>query len=107
MSKQLLYQGQPGTSSAVAVTTSSAVRAIDAATVVNPTGADAWLSVWLVQDGDSAVDANILYHEMAVVANGVPVSLSQLLNHALPAGATIHLQAETATALTVHISGKS
>ncbi len=106
MSKVLLYQGQPGTSSAEAVAASSSVRALDAATVVNPTGTSRWLSVWLVQDGDTAADDTIVYHEMAIAADGVPVGLTQLLNHALPANAAIHLQAEAASALTVLISGK-
>ena len=61
----------------------------------------------LVQSGDTAADDTLIYDEFAVVADGVPVTLSALINHALPSNATIHLQAEAATALTVTISGKS
>lgn len=106
MSKVVLYQGQPGISPAAAVDSESVVRAIDAAVVVNPTAASAWLSVWLVQSGDTAADDTIIYHEMAIANDGVPVSLSALINQAIPSGAEVHLQAETASALTVTISGK-
>lgn len=107
MTKVLMYQGQPGTSSAAAVTASSAVRTVDQAVVVNPTASAAWLSVWLVVDGDSAADDTILYHEIAIAADGEPVTLGALINQAIPANATIHLQAETASALTVTISGRT
>ena len=106
MTKKLFYQGQPGTTSAEAVASSDLARTIDQATVVNPTGVDAWLSVWLVQDGDTAADDTILYHEKNIVSVADPASLSALVNMAIPPRATIHLQAETATALTVHISGR-
>ncbi len=106
MSKVVLYQGQPGISPAAAVESDSVIRAIDAASVVNPTGTSAWISVWLVQSGDTAADDTIIYHEMAIAADGVPVSLTALINQAVPSGAEIHLQAELASTLTVLISGK-
>lgn len=107
MTKQLFFQGQPGTASAEAVTSDALVRTIDHAVVVNPSGADAWLSVWLVQDGDTAADDTIIYHEKNIVSVADPVTLSALINMAIPANATIHLQSQTATALTVTISGRS
>ncbi len=105
MSKSLFYQGQPGTSSAVAVAGSKSVRTIDQAAVVNPTGSADTLSVWLVQDGDTAADDTKIYHDLAVSAGGT-VTLAALINQALPADAEIHLAAATGATLTVTISGR-
>ena len=107
MTKSLLYQGQPGTSAAAAVVSATSARTIDQASVVNVTASDAWLSVWLVQNGDTAADDTLLYDEMTIAAGGTPVTLGALVNMAVPAQAAVHLQAETASALTVTISGRS
>lgn len=103
MANKRLYTGQPGTSSAGAVSTSKTTT-IFAAAVCNPTASAAWLSVWIVPSGGSAADDTILYHETEIAANS-ETALELLLNHTLEAGDAIHLQAETASALTVHISG--
>ena len=106
MSKSLLYQGQPGDTAGIAITSSAITRVIDQAVVVNPTAGADWISVWIVPTGGSADDTTIIYHEMPIAADGVPVTLGALINHAIPIGGTVQIQADTAATLTVTISGR-
>jgi hypothetical protein len=78
MSKQLFYQGQPGATSGVLVASSSATRTIDAATICNPSAGAETFTLYLVQDGDSAADDVILYHEKSV-ASGILLRVSRLV----------------------------
>ena len=103
MANVRLYTGQPGTSSA-AVATATKTTVIFHAAVCNPTASTAWLSVWVVPSGDTAADDTIIYHEIDISANS-QVALELLPNVTLGAGDALHMQAETAAALTVHIFG--
>ncbi|MGH1414841.1 MAG: hypothetical protein ACRBB0_15240 [Pelagimonas sp.] len=106
MSKIQLCQTQAPLSSSAAFT-ADILTVIDAATVCNPTGTADTLSVWLVPSGGSAGAATAVYFGLAVAAGG-SVSLSNLVNHAIQAGGSLHLEAGTsASALTVTISGRT
>lgn len=107
MSKALFYQGQPTTTATAVVAGSSAIRAVDQASVTNTTMLAHFLSVWLVQSGDTAADDTVIYDAMPIASGGTPVILSALINMAIPANAEIHMAAETDNALTVTVSGKS
>lgn len=100
----LLYQGQPGNTSA-AVFTATSETMIYAASVCNPTGGAVTLDVWLVPSGGSAVDATMVYKANSVAA-GSQQSLAYLINQALAAGDAIHMAASAATSLTVTMSGR-
>lgn len=103
MSKILIYQGQvPNTSTELYA--AERLAAIHAATVCNTSASDATLSIWVAMDGGAAADGNKVYDDLSIVA-GDSVSLANLVNHALPTGAKIYGQAQTASALTLTVSG--
>lgn len=105
MSVKMLYQGQPGASSAEVYSEGAARTTITAFTVTNPTGSAATLDVWLVPGGDALGDKNKLVNALSVPANsqtGVDVCVVQTLEK----DAEIHLAASSAAALTVRICGE-
>ena len=105
MTKKLLYQGQPGASSALAFTT-SAMTTIDAATVFNNSAsASIVLEVWLFTSGGTAVEATKVDH--ITVGTETRANITGLINQAVPSGGAVHLKAGTATELTVTISGRT
>lgn len=103
MSKISIFQGAaPATAASIA--TASQNTAIHAATACNTSGASATLDVWLSHDGAGQGNANKIYDALTIDA-GASVSLSLLINHAMPTNAKIFAQASAASAVTLTISG--
>jgi len=71
--------------------------------VCNNSAADCYLSLWLVPNGASPTDENVMFYQWNVPANDfVHWSGYQILD---TAGDTIQALAETSDQLTVHVSG--
>lgn len=104
MTKKILYQGQPDVTSA-SVYVSARETTIDAAVVCNTSGATVSLDVWLLPSGGAVANANCIYGSFDV-SPASQVSLGLLVNHGLPDGSELHMQASVASALTVTVSGR-
>lgn len=102
--KVSLYQGQvPAATTTLATAVQDGV--IDAVTATNVTASSVNLQVWLSPSGAAASDANKVYDSVAVPPNS-QISLGLLVNHAFPDGAILYAEAETATAVTLTVSGR-
>jgi len=70
--------------------------------VCNNSNADCYVSLWLVPNGDSPTDENVMFYQWNVPANDfVHWNGFQVLS----AGDTIQALAETADQITIHVSG--
>jgi len=105
MARALLYQGQPGASSA-AVFTASGTTTITSAVVCNPTAGAVTLEIWYVQSGDTAADDTLIYDVTLSVAAGATVGLDKLIQLSFATGSALHMKASGATSLTVTICGE-
>jgi hypothetical protein len=71
--------------------------------ICNNSTSDCWVSLWLVSNGGSASDENVMFYQWNVPANDfVHWNGYQILD---TAGDTIQAQSETAEQITVIISG--
>lgn len=71
--------------------------------ICNNADSNCWVSLWLVPNGGSASDENVMFAEWNVPANDfVHWAGYQILD---TAGDTIQAQAETSDQITVHVSG--
>jgi hypothetical protein len=104
MARKQIYQGQPGSSSAVAYT-AVGTATLTGVVACNPTGTDRWLSVWITGASGTASDANMLVHEQVITAL-TTVGLQSLIGQTLENEQELHLQAEAADALTVTASAE-
>ena len=78
---------------------------IDKFTITNTTGGSVNISVWLVPQGESAADSNLIVKAHAVSA-GTTFDSEELKNHVLQENEEIHVLASAATSLTVRASGR-
>ena len=70
--------------------------------ICNNSNTNCYVSLWLVDSGDSADDENVMFYQWNVPANDfVHWSGRQILE----TGGTIQAVAETADQITIHISG--
>ena len=97
---------QQAPTSAASVHTAPSATIIDAAVVCNPTASSDTLTLWLVQDGGTQADDNVIYDALTVDAGATEV-LGALHGMSMIAGAKLFLLAgASATALTVTITGR-
>ena len=73
-------------------------------TLCNTTASSCWISVWKVSSGGSAADGTKFTQEKAVLP-GETWTDPHLIGHNLHPGDMIYMQAQTASALTAHLSG--
>lgn len=106
MSKAIFAHSTVSDTAGLFAPASTSARTIDAMTAVNFTGAAATLTVWMVPSGGARGDDNLMLFALSILA-GATVAIGPLVNHAIPANATIHAQAGTASAITLMISGRS
>lgn len=77
---------------------------ITAASAVNTSAGDILINVHIVPDGDSSTASNLVVSNL-VVPVGVSVSLDSLIGQAVPPGASIYADSDTAAACVLTISG--
>ncbi len=106
MSKALFCHAQVADAAGIIVSSSTATRTVDAASVCNPTASAATLSLWLVPNGGSAADVTKVLHAQSIDA-GTSAVLPVLINQCIPPGFTLRAQASAASALTLTVSGRS
>jgi hypothetical protein len=105
-SVEQLIAGQILTLSAVAYASFSFNQAgeVTAATAANPTGTDAQVVVYVVPNGESPAAQYIVVSFQDVPALS-SVSLTGLINQAIPPGASIYAYASVADTVTLTVSG--
>ena len=101
--KQLAIQAVNNTGETIYTVAASTVAIIKDIHICNNSAADCYVSLWLVPNGASPTDENVMFYQWNVPANDfVHWSGYQILD---TAGDTIQALAETSDQLTVHVSG--
>jgi hypothetical protein len=100
-----IYNGQPGATDTTLYTCPvGSIVKITSATVTNDTTTAKYISAHRVPSGGSVGDANIITNQKPV-GSRESVALWELVGQVLEAGDFISAIAETASQLTVHVSG--
>jgi len=101
--KVLARQAVSSTTETVYTVPSDTLAIVKDIHICNNSDTDCWVSVWLVPNGGTASDENVMFYQWNVPANDfVHWSGYQILEDA---GDTIQAQAETNDQITIHISG--
>ena len=101
--KNLARQAVNNAGETVYTVPASTVTIVKDIHICNNTSFDRWVSLWLVPNGDSASDENIMFFEWEVPKNDFVHWVGfQTLD---TVGDTIHASAEVTDAITVTISG--
>lgn len=95
--------GQLPAASAALYTATSVRAQIVAASIANPTASTRTYTIWIVPSAAAAVDANILYKALSILA-GETLFLDKLIGHFLNPGDAIHGMSDAATSVTYHLS---
>lgn len=102
---KILHQSQLGTSDVLLYSPSNVTGYIDAAVVCNTTASAQTITISVVDGGGAVADANKIYHEFSI-SGGDTVTLGGLLNMRLEDADELRGLADSATALTLTISGR-
>ncbi len=94
----------PSSAAALFTAQTGETAAIHAASLTNTTAGSQTVTVHIVPSGGSVADSNMVLKARSVAAN-TSVTVPELINHIIPAGAAIHGFCSAGTAISLAISG--